>query len=106
MWITKDEYEEAGQCIVHRKCFQKNSIQFLAFIQLPLDFLYQQRLGKILGLLAHQFFLRTFLLQKSPFILNSGRNVWCEGSKCRTKMTRGKSSSCLLWLFHAGCFVP
>eukprot|EP00493_Phyllostaurus_siculus_P027627 UN27975 len=22
MWITKDEYEEAGQCIVHRKCFQ------------------------------------------------------------------------------------
>jgi len=22
MWITKDEYEEAGQSIVHRKCFQ------------------------------------------------------------------------------------
>lgn len=59
----------------------KNSIQTtIYFIQL-LDFLYHQRLGNKLGLLTHQIFFLTFSLQEIPSsILNSGRNVCCEGA--------------------------
>jgi hypothetical protein len=43
MWISKQEYDESGPSIVHRKCFwgAKSSTRFLIYFTIPI-YMYKQ----------------------------------------------------------------